>query len=152
MKLRPRFLLATSLLATAILASVVSLFLPPRVSFHSEVVSINNLDNGETSYSIKSEVRNSGMFPIWYRTHSSPPDEIMIMGATLNKNSGQLHVENAQWWTWVRLNPGNSIKLNEPIFEDEIPGLQVQDWTGRLFNLFDHLDIQELKYNFENAG
>ena len=74
------------------------------------------------------------------------------MGATLNKNSGQLYVENAQWWTWVRLNPGNSIKLNEPIFEDEIPGLQVQDWTGRQFNLFDHLDIEELKYNFENAG
>ena len=152
MKLRPRFSLRTTLLGTAIVASLVSLFLPPRVFFHSKVVSINHLDNGKTTYSMKSEFRNAGLFPIWYRTHSFPPSEVIIMGATLNKNSGKRYVENAKWWTWTRLNPGDSIQLDEPIFEDEIPGLQVQDWTGRLFNLFDHLDIDELKSEFENAG
>ena len=74
------------------------------------------------------------------------------MGATLIKNSGELYVENAKWWTWTRLSPGDSIELDEPIFEDQVPGLQIQDWTGRLFNLFDHLDINELKSNFETGG
>ena len=140
------------MLAAAIFASVVSLCLPPRVSFNSKLVSINHLDSGETSYSMKSVVRNAGMFPVWYRTHSFSPNEILIMGATLNKNSGELYVENAKWWTWTRLSPGDSIELDEPIFEDQVPGLQIQDWTGRLFNLFDHLDINELKSNFETGG
>ena len=150
MKPKPRFLVATTLVGMALIALAAWFFLPPRVSFKSKLVSINHLDNGKTSYSVRTDAQNSGWIPVWYRTHSSGPDKI-VMGATLDKKSGNLYIENAKWWTWNQLGPGETIELDEPIFENQVPGLLIQDWTGRHFNLFDFLDTDQLKSEFESA-
>jgi hypothetical protein len=131
-----------ALVFIALAAIVLTVFLPPRVTFSTLVTSINHLDDGTRTFSVSMVARNSGMLPIWYRDQVDPYNgdhtQPYALAVTRNTVNSEIDQSNAQWAPWTVLSSGQSVKLCLVLRQHELPGIQLQDWLGRHHNVFDN--------------
>ncbi|MEM9940336.1 MAG: hypothetical protein AAF939_02025 [Planctomycetota bacterium] len=139
-----RFSVKTALLAVTLVAFLLSAVLPPRVSFDTVAFdTIYKHADGTGIYGISLNVRNDGILPIWYQEDHQAFDPYKdglikpyALGAVRNFKDNKTNYRQRKSTSWMKLSHGQTVGLYLVLGENEIPGIQFQNWLGNKHDLF----------------